>query len=159
MSVPVQPISCAYVAGPHFVVYEFPSKEAAAQFKNEIAQMNQIIDKLNLKAQKAQLSREEIASELMVFYTMLSAFQDNFGPSVIPPDLLAAAIANNEVLSSCGWDVVPVPKEETSCRHPPKHEGCRVLRRHVRGQSRLDENSHTRVDKEEVNAPDESSVK
>lgn len=152
-------ISCAYVAGPHFVVYEFPSKEAAAQFKNEIAQMNQTIDELNLKAQKARMSSEEIASELMVFYTMLSTFQDNFGSSVIPPDLLAAAKANNEVLSSCGRDVVPVPKEVTSCQNPPKHEGCRVVRRHVRGHSRLKENSNTRVNKEEVDTTDESSVK
>ena len=52
-------ISCSYVAGPHFVVYEFPSKEAVAQFKNEIAQMNQTIDDFSRHEAETDISSSE----------------------------------------------------------------------------------------------------
>ena len=44
----------------------------------------------------------------MKFYRMLSDFQDNFGEAIIPPDILMCAQKNNDVLVSCGFDIVPV---------------------------------------------------
>ena len=114
-------VRAVYATGPHVVVYQFPNSDAFAEFRAEASEMNEFIVRLNRKAEKNALTKESTASEIMHFHTLLSKFQDNFGASIIPPDIIKCAETNNEVLSSFGKETVPVPKD---CLLPPKFKGC-----------------------------------
>lgn len=116
-----------YVSGPIVVVYQFPCAEAVSEFREEVSKMHSVVAEFNRKVGRKTLSKDEIVSGLMTFYDMLGRFQDKFGSSVIPPDILYCAKKNNNVLSACGRATVPVPKDVSTLQSPPKYEGCTVL--------------------------------
>lgn len=117
-----------YVSGPIvIIVYQFPCAGAVSEFREEVSKMHSVVVELNRNVGRKTLSKDEIVSGLMTFYDLLGSFQDKFGSSVIPPDILYCAKKNNNVLSACGRATVLVPKDRSTLQSPPRWHCCCVV--------------------------------
>ena len=115
----------AYNTDTDVVYYRFPEKSVAYQWHHEVTLIKAWAREGVQTAEHMKWSDDEIAISIHTWFSKVQGMSDRYGQSMIPPDIMRAVEANNNVLQRMKRKP-PAFASEGETNHP-KHAGCKVL--------------------------------
>lgn len=118
-------VTVTYSTDTDLVYYRFPEKRVAYRWHHDVTLTKAWASDCVQAAKGMKWSDDEIEKSIRTWFSKVQKMSDRYGRNMIPPDIVRAVNANNNMLRAMGKEATAfVSAGQTKC---PEQSGCKVL--------------------------------